>query len=138
MIKYACKVTSSPCLSQSFTAVHEDVPKCMPEECLPLSQVGSIIVGSNPTVCTYFSISPVVWFFCPNGHKISSHNYVQKTFKLGCSLSFGKVRCLSGQLSEQCKGNLVRERIPYYPQQSQKTPFRFVQEILKFSAVTFA
>ena len=32
MVKYACKVTSSRCLSQSFTAVHEDIPKCMPEE----------------------------------------------------------------------------------------------------------
>ena len=32
MVKYACKVPSSRCLSQSFTAVHEDIPKCMPEE----------------------------------------------------------------------------------------------------------
>lgn len=32
MVKYACKVTSSQCLSQSFTAVHKDIPKCMPEE----------------------------------------------------------------------------------------------------------
>ena len=24
-VKYACKVTSSECLSQSFTAVHEDI-----------------------------------------------------------------------------------------------------------------
>ena len=36
MVKYACKVTSSECLSQSFTAVHEDIPKCMPEEFLLL------------------------------------------------------------------------------------------------------
>ena len=34
MVKYACKVTSSQCFSQSFTAVHEDIPKCMPEEYL--------------------------------------------------------------------------------------------------------
>ena len=34
MVKYACKVTSSECLNQSFTAVHEDIPKCMPEEFL--------------------------------------------------------------------------------------------------------
>ena len=39
MVKYACKVTSSRCLSQSFTAVHEDVPKCMPEEHLHLEPV---------------------------------------------------------------------------------------------------
>ena len=37
MVKYACKVTSSRCLSQSFTAVHEDVPKCMPKNTCPLS-----------------------------------------------------------------------------------------------------
>ena len=39
MVKYACKVTSSRCLSQSFTAVHEDIPKCMPEEFLLLEPV---------------------------------------------------------------------------------------------------
>ena len=39
MVKYACKVTSSRCLSQSFTAVHEDVPKCMPEEHLRFEPV---------------------------------------------------------------------------------------------------
>ena len=39
MVKYACKVTSSECLSQSFTAVHEDIPKCMPEERLHLEPV---------------------------------------------------------------------------------------------------
>ena len=37
MVKYACKVTSSRCLSQFFTAVHEDVPKCMPKNTCPLS-----------------------------------------------------------------------------------------------------
>ena len=39
MVKYACKVTSSRCLSQSFTAVHEDIPKCMPEEHLHFEPV---------------------------------------------------------------------------------------------------
>ena len=32
MVKYVRKVTSSMCLSRSFTAVHKDIPKCMPEE----------------------------------------------------------------------------------------------------------
>ena len=45
MVKYACKVTSSRCLSQSFTAVHEDVPKCMPEEFLLLEPVKLDIRG---------------------------------------------------------------------------------------------
>ena len=51
MVKYACKVTSSECLSQSFTAVHEDIPKCMPEERLHrLSLSSSLFAGSNPAV----------------------------------------------------------------------------------------
>ena len=48
MVKYACKVTSSRCLSQSFTAVHEDVPKCMPKNTCSLSLSSSIFAGSNP------------------------------------------------------------------------------------------
>ena len=43
--KYACKVTSSECLNQSFTAVHEDIPKCMPEEFLHLEPVKLDIRG---------------------------------------------------------------------------------------------
>ena len=50
MVKYACKVTSSRCLSQSFTAVHEDVPKCMPKNTCSLSLSSSIFAGSNPAV----------------------------------------------------------------------------------------
>ena len=51
LVKYACKVASSQCLSQSFTAVHEDVPKCMPEESLLLmSLFSSDFAGSNPAV----------------------------------------------------------------------------------------
>ena len=45
MVKYACKVTSSRCLSQSFTVVHEDIPKCMPEEQLLLEPVKLDIRG---------------------------------------------------------------------------------------------
>lgn len=50
MVKYACKVTSSRCLSQSFTAVHEDIPKCMPKNTCSLSLSSSIFAGSNPAV----------------------------------------------------------------------------------------
>ena len=45
MVKYACKVASSRCLSQSFTAVHEDIPKCMPEERLLLEPVKLVFRG---------------------------------------------------------------------------------------------
>ena len=75
MVKYACKVTSSRCLSQSFTAVHEDVPKCMPEETCTLSLSSSLFVGSNPTVCNY-SLSPAVWKICPSGRKRTVHEIV--------------------------------------------------------------
>ena len=50
MVKYACKVTSSRCLSQSFTAVHEGIPKCMPKNTCSLSLSSSIFAGSNPAV----------------------------------------------------------------------------------------
>ena len=39
MVKYACKVPQRLCLSPSFTAVHEDIPKCMPEEHLRFEPV---------------------------------------------------------------------------------------------------
>ncbi len=51
MVKYACKVTSGGCLRLSFTAVHEDVPKCMSEEIMRHEPVKlSFNAGSNPAV----------------------------------------------------------------------------------------
>ena len=67
MVKYACKVTSSRCLSQSFTAVHEDVPKCMPEEHLHLEPVKLDIRGFESRRALQ-NVSPVDWF-CPSGRK---------------------------------------------------------------------
>ena len=67
MVKYACKVTSSRCLSQSFTAVHEDVPKCMPEEFLLLEPVKLDIRGFESRRALQ-NVSPVDWF-CPSGRK---------------------------------------------------------------------
>ena len=67
MVKYACKVTSSQCLSQSFTAVHEDVPKCMPEEFLLLEPVKLDIRGFESRRALQ-NVSPVDWF-CPSGRK---------------------------------------------------------------------
>ena len=45
MVEYACKVTSSRCLRCSFTAVHEDIPTCMPEERLHVEPVKLDIRG---------------------------------------------------------------------------------------------
>ena len=67
MVKYACKVTSSRCLSQSFTAVHEDIPKCMPEEHLLLEPVKLDIRGFESRRASQ-DVSPVAWF-CPSGRK---------------------------------------------------------------------
>ena len=69
MVKYACKVTSSRCLSQSFTAVHEDIPKCMPEEHLLLEPVKLDIRGFESHRALQ-NVSPVDWF-CPSGRKMT-------------------------------------------------------------------
>lgn len=37
---------------KTFTAVHEDIPKCMPEENLRYELKGALFAGSNPAVCT--------------------------------------------------------------------------------------
>ena len=67
MVKYACKVTSSRCLSQSFTAVHKDIPKCMPEEHLLLEPVKLDIRGFESRRALQ-NVSPVDWF-CPSGRQ---------------------------------------------------------------------
>ena len=79
MVKYACKVTSSRCLSQSFTAVHEDVPKCMPEEHLLLEPVKLDIRGFESRRALQ-NVSPVDWF-CPSGRKKNgTRNRVRERF----------------------------------------------------------
>ena len=79
MVKYACKVTSSECLSQSFTAVHEDVPKCMPEEFLLLEPVKLYIRGFESRRALQ-NVSPVDWF-CPSGRKKNgTRNRVRERF----------------------------------------------------------
>ena len=79
MVKYACKVTSSRCLSQSFTAVHEDIPKCMPEEHLHLEPVKLDIRGFESRRALQ-NVSPVDWF-CPSGRKMNGTlNCVQERF----------------------------------------------------------
>ena len=75
MVKYACKVTSSRCLSQSFTAVHEDIPKCMPEEFLLLEPVKLDIRGFESRRA-FFNVSPAVWKICPSGRKRTVHEIV--------------------------------------------------------------
>ena len=67
MVKYACKVTSSRCLSQSFTAVHEDIPKCMPEEFLLLEPVKLDIRGFESRRMQKHIASGLE--MCPSGQK---------------------------------------------------------------------
>ena len=70
MVKYACKVTSSVCSNLSFTAVHEDIPKCMPEERLRLEPVKLVFRGFESRRAPK-SVSPVDWI-CPSGRKKNS------------------------------------------------------------------
>ena len=80
MVKYACKVTSSRCLSQSFTAVHEDIPKCMPEEFLHLEPVKLDIRGFESRRALQ-NVSPAVWKICPSGRKKNgTRNRVRERF----------------------------------------------------------
>ena len=101
MVKYACKVTSSRCLSQSFTAVHEDIPKCIPEEFLLLEPVKLDIRGFESRRALQ-NVSPVDWF-CPSGRKRTVHEIVCENVFIQNSLSFGKARSASAHLAEQCK-----------------------------------
>ena len=79
MVKYACKVTSSRCLSQSFTAVHEDVPKCMPEEHLHLEPVKLDIRGFESRRALQ-NVSPVDWFYPSGRKKNGTRNRVRERF----------------------------------------------------------
>ena len=102
MVKYACKVTSSRCLSQSFTAVHQDIPKCMPEEHLLLEPVKLDIRGFESRRALQ-NVSPVDWF-CPSGRKKERYTKsCARTFLFRHSLSFGKARSALVHLAEQCK-----------------------------------
>ena len=83
MVKYTCKVTSSRCLSQSFTAVHEDIPTCMPEEHLLLEPVKLDIRGFESRRALQ-NVSPVVWFVLRDAkrtvHEIVCENVFIQTF----------------------------------------------------------
>ena len=102
MVKYACKVTSSRCLSQSFTAVHEDVPKCMPEEHLLLEPVKLDIRGFESHRMQLLRIaSGLVLSFGTQKERYTKS--CARTFLFRHSLSFGKARSASVHLAEQCK-----------------------------------
>ena len=82
MLEYACKLTSSGCLSRSFTAVREDIPKCMPEESLrkDLSLSSSQFRGFESHRASY-DVSPAVWKICPSGRKKNgTRNRVRERF----------------------------------------------------------
>ena len=102
MVKYACKVTSSRCLSQSFTAVHEDIPKCMPEEFLHLEPVKLDIRGFESRRALR-NVSPVDWF-CPSGRK---KNGTHKPSLIVCENVFILTFVIIRQ-SEKCFGTSRR------------------------------
>ncbi len=102
MVKYACKVTSSRCLSQSFTAVHEDVPKCMPEEFLLLEPVKLNIRGFESRRALQ-NVSPVDWF-CPSGRKKRTvHEIVCENVFIQTFVIIRQSESASVHLAEQCK-----------------------------------
>ena len=98
MVKYACKVTSSQRLSQFFTAVHEDIPKCMPEEHLRLEPVKLDIRGFESRRALQ-NVSPADWF-CPSGRK---KNGTRKRVRERFYLTFVIIR-----QSEKCFGTSRR------------------------------
>jgi len=102
MVKYACKVTSSRCLSQSFTAVHEDIPKCMPEEHLHPEPVKLDIRGFESRRALQ-NVSPVDWF-CPSGRK---KNGTHKPGLIVCENVFIQTFVIIRQ-SETCIGTSRR------------------------------
>lgn len=133
MVKYACKVISSRCLSQSFTAVYEDIPKCMPEERLRHEPVKLSIRGFESRRALQ-NVSPVDWF-CPSGRKRTVHEIVCENVFI---LTFVIIR-----QSEKCFGTsrraMQKQALPENdPKQCQKISFRTVQEALKFSTAAFA
>ena len=102
MVKYACKVTRGGCLSQSFTAVHEDIPKCMPEEHLLLEPVKLDIRGFESRRALQ-NVSPVDWF-CPSGRK---KNGTHKPSLIVCENVFILTFVIIRQ-SEKCFGTSRR------------------------------
>ena len=103
MVKYACKVTSSECLSQSFTAVHEEIPTCMPEEPLHLEPVKLDIRGFESRralkACRQVALEDLSFGTQQKRYTKSC----ARTFLFRHSLSFGKARSALVHLAEQCK-----------------------------------
>ena len=101
MVKYACKVTSSECLSQSFTAVHEDIPKCMPEEHLHLEPVKLSFRGFESRRVHLLHIARWLWIVprdTKTVHFIVCGNVFILTFVI-----IRQSESASAHLAEQCK-----------------------------------
>ena len=136
MVKYACKVTSSRCLSQSFTAVHEDVPKCMPEEFLLLEPFKLDIRGFESRRALQ-NVSPVDWF-CPSGRKKNgTRNRVRERFYSDIRYHSAKREVLRHISQSNANGALPENGYRVIPNSAKKS-FRTLQEALKFSAAAFA
>ena len=100
MVKCACKVASSECLSRSFTAVHKDIPKCMPEEPLHPEPIKLSFRGFESRRASQ-NVSPVVWI-CPSGRKNGTRKRAQKIFYSKLRYHSAK-REKSAFSSEQCE-----------------------------------
>ena len=103
MVKYACKVPQSVCLSPSFTAVHEDIPKCMPEEFLHLEPVKLDIRGFESRRALQ-NVSPVDWKNCPFGRKNGTRNRVRERFFI---LTFDIIRQREDNSRSNAKASLA-------------------------------
>ena len=106
MVKYACKVTSSRCLSQSFTAVHEDVPKCMPEEHLLLEPVKLDFRGfESRRMQKHIASGLEDLSFGTQKERYTKS--CARTFLFRHSLSFGKARVLRYISQSNAKASLA-------------------------------
>ena len=119
MVKYACKVTSSQCLSQSFTAVHEDIPKCMPEEFLLLEPVKLDIRGFESRRALQ-NVSPVDWF-CPSGRKKNgTRNRVRERFYSDIRYHSAKRECFGTSRRAMQKRALPENGYRVFPNSAKR------------------
>lgn len=130
MVEYACKLTSSECLSRSFTAVHEEIPRCMPKRGLRYpSRQAPFFAGSNPAVCKRAA-------YC-RGQAVLRDKEEQVFFrnKRYPSAKREAPRRLS---QSNASARPARGRIPCYPPSCQKVSFRMARETLKPAAAALA
>ena len=134
------KIYLQGCLTQVFehffTAVHEDVPECMPEESCARSLLSSLYAGSTPAVRKKRIAGGLVLSFGTQKSGTREPAFV-------CRNVFRKFviiwqREKSQFLLRNAKARLACGRIPCDPDRRQKHAFRTVTGALKPSAAAFA